>query len=75
MNLDGQSGLHVFINKWCEHPDYKGLWQSRINILALTNVYASDRPALQAMPVRGEMIIKPTATRGELIFALAPNLG
>jgi hypothetical protein len=63
--VGGQSGLAVFLNKWCERGDYRGLWQSRVNTLALTSVAASARPALGAVAVRGEMIIKPSAQRGE----------
>jgi hypothetical protein len=63
--LDGQSGLAVFLNKWCERPDARGLWQSRVNVLALTSVLACARPALAQVHVRGEMVIRPNAQRGE----------
>jgi hypothetical protein len=65
MSVEGQSGLAVFANKWCEQPGYQGLWATRINTLALAHVVAADRPSLRELHVRGEMIEQPGSERGE----------
>jgi hypothetical protein len=65
MSVDGQTGLSIFINKWCEQPGYQGLWATRINILALAHVLVADRPSLRDLTVRGDMAEQPGSERGE----------
>lgn len=65
MPVDGRSGLEVLLQKWCEHTEFQGLWQGRVNVLALAALYTSERPSIQRVMVRGEMIIKPQTSKGE----------
>ncbi|KAG1848518.1 armadillo-type protein [Suillus subalutaceus] len=38
---------------------FQGFWQSRVSTLALTKLYASGRPSLQSLMVKGDIILKP----------------
>ncbi|EMD32596.1 hypothetical protein CERSUDRAFT_161550 [Gelatoporia subvermispora B] len=59
-NVDGRSGLDILINTWCENAEtFQGFWAIRISTLALSALYASERPSLQSVTVKGDMIVKP----------------
>ncbi|OCH92992.1 ARM repeat-containing protein [Obba rivulosa] len=59
-NVDGRSGLEVLINTWCENAEtFQGFWAIRISTLALSALYASERPNLQNLMVKGDMIVRP----------------
>jgi importin-9 len=64
MDVNGEPGINIFVRKWCEHPEYQGLWQGRINALALAHLFASGRPSVQNLRVRGDLIIKPQTEKG-----------
>lgn len=65
MSIDGHSGLEILLSKWCEHTEFQGLWQGRVNVLALVQLYTSERPSVRSAMVRGDMIIKPQTSKGE----------
>ncbi|KAF8577246.1 ARM repeat-containing protein [Ramaria rubella] len=63
-NVDGaippKTGLEMLIATWTENADaFQGLWSQRISNLALCSLFLSDRPSLQSIKVKGDMIIKP----------------
>ncbi|KAL0951964.1 hypothetical protein HGRIS_008615 [Hohenbuehelia grisea] len=58
--IDGRSGLDIFIQTWCENAEtFQGFWPSRLSTVALTQLYAAERPSLQNLTVKGDIIIKP----------------
>ncbi|CAL1694900.1 unnamed protein product [Somion occarium] len=58
-DIDGRSALDVVINTWCENAEtMQGFWASRISTLALCSLYASERPSLQQLVVKGDIIVK-----------------
>ncbi|KAL7284955.1 hypothetical protein ACG7TL_000044 [Trametes sanguinea] len=60
MNVDGRSGLDILIQTWCENAEtFQGFWPSRISALALSSLFASERPSLQTLTVKGDIIVKP----------------
>ena len=67
MNVDGRSGLDILIQTWCENAEtFQGFWPSRISALALSSLFASERPSLQNLTVKGDIIVKPETKNGEL---------
>ncbi|KAG2136547.1 armadillo-type protein, partial [Suillus bovinus] len=57
---NGRNGLDILIQTWCENAEtFQGFWQSRVSTLALTKLYASGRPSLQSLMVKGDIILKP----------------
>ncbi|KAI0325407.1 ARM repeat-containing protein [Cubamyces sp. BRFM 1775] len=60
MNVDGRSGLDILIQTWCENAEtFQGYWPTRISALALCALFASERPSLQGLTVKGDIIVKP----------------
>ncbi|KAJ3786679.1 ARM repeat-containing protein [Lentinula aff. detonsa] len=60
MNIQGRTGLDVLIQTWCENAEtFQGFWPSRSSTMALTALFASERPSLQVLMVKGDIILKP----------------
>ncbi|CAA7265862.1 unnamed protein product [Cyclocybe aegerita] len=60
LDINGRNGLDILIQTWCENAEtFQGFWPSRISTLALTQLLVSDRPSLQNLTVKGDIIIKP----------------
>ncbi|KAJ7610789.1 armadillo-type protein [Roridomyces roridus] len=59
MNVQGRSGLEILIHTWCENAEtFQGFWPARISTLALCQLYVSERPSLQNLMVKGDIIVK-----------------
>ncbi|TDL19426.1 ARM repeat-containing protein [Rickenella mellea] len=59
-NVDGRSGLDILIQTWCENAEtFQGFWPTRVSTLGLTQLFVSERPSLQNLIVKGELIVKP----------------
>ncbi|KAH9958982.1 ARM repeat-containing protein [Russula dissimulans] len=55
---DGRSGLDVLLNVWCENAIMlQGFWPTRISALALCTLLRAERPSLQTIVVKGDIII------------------
>jgi hypothetical protein len=68
---NGRNGLDILIQTWCENAEtFQGFWQSRVSTLALTKLYASGRPSLQSLIVKGDIILKPETKNGESSFCI-----
>ena len=75
MNVDGRSGLDILIQTWCENAEtFQGFWPTRISALALCALFASERPSLQNLTVKGDIIVKPETKNGEYISPMLPLL-
>ncbi|KZT02228.1 ARM repeat-containing protein [Laetiporus sulphureus 93-53] len=60
MDIQGRSGLDILLQTWCENEEtFQGFWAQRISTLALCSLYISERPSLQKITVKGDLIIKP----------------
>lgn len=65
-NVDGRSGLDILVQTWCENAEtFQGFWPNRISNLALTLMYLSERPSLQHLMVKGDIIHRPETSNGE----------
>ena len=65
---DGRSGLDVLLNTWCENAaTFQGFWPTRISALALCALLRAGRPSLQAVVVKGDIIITATTKNSEFI--------
>jgi importin-9 len=65
MNIDGRSGLEILVHTWCENAEvFQGFWPTRTSTLGLTQLFASERPSLQSLVVKGDIIIKPETSKG-----------
>ncbi|KAF7307222.1 ARM repeat-containing protein [Mycena indigotica] len=59
-NIDGRSALDIVIQTWCENAEtFQGFWPSRISTMALCQLFVSERPSLQGLMVKGDIIVKP----------------
>ncbi|KZV81039.1 ARM repeat-containing protein [Exidia glandulosa HHB12029] len=57
---DGRSGLQVLLEAWCENGEtFIGFKATRLSNLALSSLFASERPSLQSLAVKGDLIVKP----------------
>jgi hypothetical protein len=66
ININGSSGLHILIQTWCENAEtFQGFWPPRISTLALTKLFASGRPSLQNLMVKGDLIVKAETKNSE----------
>nr|GAT57396.1 ARM repeat-containing protein [Mycena chlorophos] len=60
MNVDGRPALDILIQTWCENAEtFQGFWPTRVSTLALCQLFVSERPSLQALVVKGDIIVKP----------------
>ncbi|KAJ6502647.1 armadillo-type protein [Mycena vulgaris] len=60
MNVHGRLGLDILIQTWCENAEtFQGFWPSRISTIALCQLFVSERPSLQNLMVKGDIIVKP----------------
>ncbi|KAI0066668.1 ARM repeat-containing protein [Artomyces pyxidatus] len=60
VQVDGRSGLDILLNAWCENAEtFQGFWPTRISNLALCQLVLVQRPSLQALVVKGDIIVKP----------------
>lgn len=73
MDVQGRSGLDILIQTWCENAEtFQGFWAERISTIALTQLFVSDRPSLQNLIVKGDIIVKPETKDGE--ESLSPTI-
>ena len=64
-NVEGDSGLNVFIQTLCENVEtFQGFWPSRVSTLALISLFASERPSLQGLVVKGDIVVKSGGKNG-----------
>ncbi|KAK7063933.1 ARM repeat-containing protein [Favolaschia claudopus] len=60
MNVQGRSGLDILIQTWCENAEtFQGFWPARISTMGLCQLFVSERPSLQNLKVKGDIIVKP----------------
>jgi hypothetical protein len=65
-NVEGDSGLNVFIQTLCENMEtFQGFWPSRVSTLALISLFASERPGLQGLIVKGDIVVDSEGKNGE----------
>lgn len=65
--IQGRSSLDILIQTWCENAEtFQGFWPTRISSLALSQLYAAERPSLQNLMVKGDIIVKPETQNGNV---------
>jgi importin-9 len=63
---EGRSGLDVLLNSWCENAaTFQGFWPTRISVLALCTLLHAERPSLQTVIVKGDIIITAATKNSE----------
>lgn len=66
-NINGRSALDIVINTWCENAEtIQGFWAARISTLALCQLYGAERPSLQQLIVKGDIIVKEETKDGTM---------
>ena len=72
--VDGTPALEVFTRTWCENAEtFQGFWPPRVSTLALCACFASARPSLQGIIVKGDIIVKPETKNGESFLPVLPS--
>jgi hypothetical protein len=65
-DIQGRSGLDILIHTWCENAEiFQGFWPSRTSTMALSQLYVSERPSLQNLMVKGDIIVRAETKNGE----------
>ncbi|THH01586.1 hypothetical protein EW145_g6890 [Phellinidium pouzarii] len=58
ITVNGRSGLDVLVQTWCENAEvFQGFWPSRVSTLGLCQLFASERPSLKSLMVKGDIIV------------------
>ncbi|KAI6120877.1 armadillo-type protein [Pisolithus croceorrhizus] len=71
--VQDRSALDIVIHTWCENAEtFQGFWPTRISTLALSRLYASARPSLQNLTVKGDIIVKPETKNAPHEFTSIP---
>ncbi|KAH7105023.1 ARM repeat-containing protein [Auriculariales sp. MPI-PUGE-AT-0066] len=56
----GTPGLQILLTAWSEHAEtFIGFWPQRLSNLGLSALFASERPSVQGITVRGDLIVRP----------------
>lgn len=75
-NIEGDFGLNVFIQTLCENVEtFQGFWPSRVSTLALISLFASERPTLQGLVVKGDIVVKTDGKNGKLSPWVSAQVG
>jgi len=62
----------VLLNTWCENAaTFQGFWPTRISALALCALLRAERPSLQVVVVKGDIIITATTKNSASFFRLS----
>ncbi|PIL31196.1 hypothetical protein GSI_05894 [Ganoderma sinense ZZ0214-1] len=73
VQADGAPALDVLVRTWCENAEtFQGFWPPRISTLALCSLFASERPSLQTLVVKGDIIVKPETKNVPTEFTSVP---
>lgn len=65
-DVNGRNGLEVLIHTWCENAEtFQGFWPNRISALGLTSLYVAERPSLQHIMVKGDIVHRPEISNGK----------
>jgi hypothetical protein len=66
---DGRLGLDVLLNAWCENAaTFQGFWPTRMSALALCTLLRAERPSLQTVIVKGDIIITAATKNSKSYF-------
>ncbi|KAF5384768.1 hypothetical protein D9615_001050 [Tricholomella constricta] len=58
MTINEHSGLDILIRTWCENAEtFQGFWPSRISTMGLIQLFTAERPTLQNLVVKGDIIV------------------
>ncbi|KAG6911255.1 hypothetical protein DXG01_002093 [Tephrocybe rancida] len=68
-----RNGLDVLIQTWCENAEtFQGFWPARISTLGLIQLFVSERPSLQNLIVKGDIIVNKTNKDAPTEFTKIP---
>ncbi|KAG6849551.1 hypothetical protein H0H93_007499 [Arthromyces matolae] len=56
--INDRSGLDILVQTWCENAEtFQGFWPTRMSTLGLLQLFVSERPSLQHLIVKGDIIV------------------
>lgn len=74
MHVEGRTGLDILLQTWCENAEtFQGFWPSRVSDLALTQLFVCERPSLQNLAVKGDLIVKAETRNSKSPCSLTSN--
>ncbi|KAG6872765.1 hypothetical protein C0995_006804 [Termitomyces sp. Mi166 len=75
MSVNGRSGLDILVQTWCENAEtFHGFWPARISTLGLIQLFVSERPSLQHLIVKGDIIVNSANKNGKCTSPHSPLL-
>ncbi|RUS35306.1 armadillo-type protein [Jimgerdemannia flammicorona] len=78
VNIEGHSGLQVVMNAWCEnYESFQGYYSLKVSAIALSKMFLSTDPRVQALTVKGDLIVSQSNTahkiNNDIFLGLAPD--
>lgn len=65
VNIDGKSGIEILLPAWTDNVDsILGFWNIRISTVALSKLLLSNRPSLNSLTVKGDLIVNQANSGG-----------
>ncbi|GJJ78574.1 importin-9 [Entomortierella parvispora] len=62
INIQGRNGLDIVLSAWlANHADFTGIYNQKVSTVALTKVYMSADPRVNAVQVNGELIVSKSS--------------
>ncbi|KAG8847467.1 hypothetical protein FRB96_001608 [Tulasnella sp. 330] len=60
MAVGTTNGLDILIKAWCENVEaIQGAWAQNMSVVAFCDLFVCENPALRAIQVQGDLIIRP----------------
>lgn len=65
VNIEGKTGIEILLPAWLENIDsILGFWNIRISTVALSKLLLSNRPSLNSLTVKGDLIVNQANSGG-----------
>ncbi|KAF9571457.1 hypothetical protein EC968_000488 [Mortierella alpina] len=62
LNINGRNGLDIVLSAWlANHADFMGLYSQKVSAVALTKIYLSNDPRVNAVQVNGDLIVSKSS--------------
>ncbi|KAF8937564.1 armadillo-type protein [Dissophora ornata] len=75
ININQRNGLDIVLTAWLSnHMDFQGLYNQKVSAVALTRIFTSNDPRVNAIQVKGDLILSESSRRMTRSRArIAPN--
>lgn len=65
VTVDGKSGVEILLRAWTDNVDsILGFWSNRISSVALSKLLLTNRPSLNNLTVKGDLVVNKANSGG-----------